>query len=136
MPTPTTDADLFKYRARLRPWGLHGLDTWDVTGSSWHDGDTFNAIVSMGARGYDLFHIRPAGYDAPELEGATKPAAIKARDYAASLVDTGGIVYLDSQAFWASHEEDNFARMLARVTLPDGRDLTELMIGSGHAVPM
>lgn len=138
----TGPADLYRYQALLLPWAVSGTRTladairsgsW---GLSWHDGDTFCAHVDMGVRGFDLLHVRPAGYNSPEINTlATRAAATVARDYAASLVDTGGIVYLDSISFQASSEEDNFGRMLAVVTLADGRDLATLMIESGNAVP-
>lgn len=96
-----------------------------VTGSSWHDGDTFNALVSRGGRDYWMVHVRTAGYDAAELE--TGQPGLDATVRARSLVDSGGIVYLDSLEFTTSNQEDSFGRMLAHVTLADGRLLSTLM---------
>lgn len=126
--------DLYKYKALLIPWNARGLETLNFSGTSWHDGDTFNALVSGGLHNYSLIHIRCAGYNAPEITGTTKVAGEASANYVRSLVDTGQIVYLDSLAFTSTDEEDNFGRMLAKVTLADGRDLSQLMIDSSHAV--
>lgn len=129
----TTAADLYRFKALLLPWGVRGIDTWAATGSAWWDGDTFNALVSQGMETYRLTHVRTAGYDAPEVTGTTKAAGEAAAAYVRTLVDTGGVVYIDSLGF-EPDEEDNFGRMIGAVTLADGRDLTALMIDSGHAV--
>lgn len=135
----TGPADLYKFKALLIPWNVRGLDDLgealltenDTT--AWHDGDTCNVLVSQGMHGYWLGHLRCAGYNAPELKGDTYAAAVIARDYVASLVDVGQVVYLDSLAF-TYDEQDNFGRMLGRVTLADGQDLATVMIDSGNAV--
>jgi endonuclease YncB( thermonuclease family) len=128
----TGQADLYRFKARLLPWSTRGLESLGNTGTSWHDGDTFNALVSRGGRDYWMVHVRTAGFNAPELRTSAGPAALT---FAQSLVDTGGIVYLDSLAFITMDEQDDFGRMLALVTLPDGRDLASVMISSGHGVP-
>lgn len=130
----TGPGDLYRYRALLLPWTVRGLTTWAGTGTAWHDGDTFNALVDLGLHGLSLTHVRCAGYNAPELSSPTRQAGAHARDYASNLVDTGSIVYLDSLDFEATWEEDSFGRMLAAVTLDDGRDLAALMIEAGQAV--
>lgn len=144
MSSPVTTADqLFRFQAVMLPWAVRGAHTLAqlVTDAStlprtaWHDGDTFCALVDKGTRGFELFHVRCAGYDAPELTGATKPAGLASLAYAQSLAETGAVVLLDSVAFEATDEEDNFGRMLAYVTLPDGRPLADVMIAAGQAVP-
>lgn len=131
----TGPGDLYKFKARLMPWTCRGLETLDATGTAWWDGDTVNALVSMGRHDYGLVHIRCAGYNAPEIHGATKPAGEAAAVYARSLAEVGAIVFLNSLAFQAADEEDDFGRMLATVTLADGRDLAAVMIAAGHAIP-
>lgn len=131
----TTDADTCKYRALLLPWAARGLETLRTDGTAWHDGDTFNALVSRGEHDYLLTHVRCAGYDAPELSGTSKPAGLAALAFAQTLAESGSIVFLDSYAFVAADEEDSFGRMLAAVTLPDGRDLAAMMLAAGHGVP-
>ena len=133
--------DLFRTRALLVQWTVRSLDDLAALltsgakpGTAWHDGDTFNALMERGEGDYLLTHVRTAGDNAPELKGITLTAAKASADYARSLVDSGGIVTLDSSNFAASHEEDDFGRVLAKVTLPDGSDLAQLMIQSNHAV--
>ncbi|MGH3496068.1 MAG: thermonuclease family protein [Nocardioidaceae bacterium] len=118
----TTSSDLYRYAATI-------LD--------WHDGDTAHADVDLGCHVHWRGSLRTAGYNAPELTGATKAAGEAATAYVGGLIPPGSVVYLDSLAFSAgsSAEEDHFGRMLAAVTLPDGRDLAALMIGAGQAVP-
>lgn len=120
---------LYQYKARLLPWVTRGLETLGLPGSSWHDGDTFNALVSRGGRDYWMVHVRCAGYDAPEMK--TGQPATAALEYVRSLVDTDGIVYLDSVEF--TDQEDSFGRMLAHVMLQDGRLLSTIMHEQGHA---
>jgi endonuclease YncB( thermonuclease family) len=128
----TGAADLYKYKAILLPWNVRSVEdlipTYPVAVSAWHDGDTFNCMVSRGEHDYLMTHVRCAGYNAPELRSG-KPGA-DAAIYARSLVEAGGIVYLDSLAFSNSDQEDSFGRMLAKVTLKDGRDLSELMLAN------
>lgn len=136
----TGPADLYKYEALLLPWDVRGLrslaayflNRTETPASAWHDGDTFNALVSRGEHDYGLMHIRTAGYNAPELK--TGQPGADATTFARSLVETGEIVYLDSIAFVPADEEDDFGRMLGFVTLADGRDLATVMIDSGNAV--
>jgi endonuclease YncB( thermonuclease family) len=99
------------------------------------DGDTCAAIVDRGGRDWWLVHIRCAGYDSAELTGDTKPQGARDRAAASSHVEVGEIVYLDSLAFVASHNSDSFGRMLAYVSLPDERDLAQLMVSSGNGAP-
>jgi endonuclease YncB( thermonuclease family) len=137
----TGPADLFKYQALLVPWrlgGLRDLSRWwagELVGSAWYDGDTCAAIVDRGGRDWWLVHIRCAGYDSAELTGDTKPQGARDRAAASSHVEVGEIVYLDSLAFVASHNSDSFGRMLAYVSLPDERDLAQLMVSSGNGAP-
>lgn len=130
----TGPSSLYKFKALLLPWAVRGLETLNLVGTAWHDGDTFNALVSAGRHDYAITHIRCAGYNAPELK--TGQPGTDATEYARSLVETGQIVYLDSIQFIATDEEDDFGRMLAVVTLPDGRDLATWMIQTGHAAPV
>lgn len=131
----TTAPALFNTRALLVPWTVRDItDLWGATGTSFHDGDTFNALIDRGEGDLLLTHVRPAGYNAPEVYGDTKPAGEAAAAYVRTLVDTGAMVTIDSAQFVDSHEEDDFGRVLGAVTLADGRDLCSLMIDSGHAV--
>lgn len=116
----TGPADLYRYQATV---------------VSWHDGDTAKVDVDLGCRVHWQGSLRCAGYNAPEITGTTKAAGLAATAYVERLCPAGATVYLDSLAFEHGSNEDDFGRMLAAVTLSDGRDLAELMIQSGHAVP-
>lgn len=128
----TGPQDLYRYRAILIPWvpakPWRGIPASDY---SWHDGDTFTADVDRGGRDHWHVRVRCAGYDAPETNGPSRPRGDAATAYVRALVPMGSVVYLNSLAFEPSEESDNFGRMLAEVTLPDGRDLAQLMIVAG-----
>jgi len=124
----TGPKDLYRYRARLLPWG-HGEPL------PWHDGDTFMADVDLGVRAHWHGRVRPAGFDTPEINrAATRAAGLAAKAFLATLLPEGSIVYLNSIDFVATDEADSFGRMLAYVTLSDGRELADIVIGAGHAV--
>lgn len=116
----TSAADLYRYAATV----LRIID-----------GDTVAASVDLGCRVHWQGSVRCAGFDAPEVHGDTKPAGDRATRYLQAQCPVGSTVYLNSLAFEPNSEQDSFGRMLAIVTLPDGRDLATLMIQSGHAVP-
>lgn len=120
----STDAgDLYRYQATV-------LD--------WHDGDTFHGDVDLGCRVHWHGSVRCAGYNSPELFGATKAVGLTALAYVRTVAPAGTVVYLNSLAFsaGAQSEQDSFGRMLATVTLPDGSDLAAVMVDTGHAVPL
>lgn len=102
----------------------------------WHDGDTARVDVDLGCRVHWHGWLRCAGYNAPEIRGTTKAAGNTATAYIRALCPAGTVVWLNSLAFGKQDETDDFGRMLAAVTLPDGSDLAATMITTGHAVPM
>lgn len=94
------------------------------TVESVYDGDTLT--LTTGEK------VRLACVDTPELRNtakkkADKPAALAARDYVVSLVDG---VELRVERL----KTDLYGRTVARVYLPDGRELAEELVSSGHAV--
>jgi endonuclease YncB( thermonuclease family) len=93
----------------------------------WHDGDT--CYVHLHIRpGLEIHgqHVRVEGINAPELHAAGGTAS---RDYAKQLVPPGTLVTLTAT------KEEKYGRLLAKVTLPDGRDFSELMVQAGQAIP-
>lgn len=126
--TSAADLYLYRYRAVVVPWVEGGA-------TGWHDGDTFAADIDLGARVHWFGRVRCAGYDAPEVTGPTKVAGLVAKAYASTLAPVGAVVYLNSLAFHGSAGLDSFGRILAHVTLPDGRDLAAAMIEAGQGVP-
>ncbi|MEL6426822.1 MAG: thermonuclease family protein [Pseudomonadota bacterium] len=81
------------------------------------DGDTITF------KQFDL-RIRLFGIDAPEMD---EPGGEAARDFLKSLISTGDLL---SDFI----EEDRFDRLVARLYLPNGQDVSALMIEAGHAV--
>jgi micrococcal nuclease len=115
----TTAAELYRYRATVQ---------------SWIDGDTARVDVDLGCHVHWHGSLRVAGMNAPEVRGPSRQAGLLAAAEVERLCPAGSTVYLDSLAFEHTSEEDDFGRMLAEVTLADGRDLAELMIAGGYAV--
>jgi endonuclease YncB( thermonuclease family) len=93
----------------------------------WHDGDTCyvhrGAWPALSIHGE---HVRVQGINAPELSTAGGPAS---RDYANSLAPPGTLVTLVATTV------DKYGRFLARVILPSGADIGDLMIAAGQAIP-
>lgn len=114
--------------------GASDLYRYEATVLRWVDGDTAKVDVDLGCRVHWQGSLRCAGYNAPEVRGDTALAGAAAAAYVEQLVPVASPVYLDSLAFQPGDELDHFGRMLAAVTLSDGRDLAALMIDSGHAV--
>jgi len=105
----------------------------------WHDGDTCgldidlgfdHTIVTVGIDGTRRLTCRVYGINAPELsnpDGSGKAALT----YALSICPAGTRVLL------VSHGWDKYAgRFDGSLTLPDGSDFGERMVGAGHAVVM
>lgn len=92
------------------------------------DGDT--VIVHVGIMpGKELHgeHVRLAGINAPELKHTGGPAA---RDFLRALLP------VDTPVTVVTSQEDKYGRILGRVILDDGRDVSTVMLAEGHAVPM
>jgi endonuclease YncB( thermonuclease family) len=97
-----------------------------------HDGDTLTveARIWPGVVARDA--VRVQGLDTPELRGkcpAERQAAQQAKELTARLAPTGGPVTLQVKG------RDKYGRLLARVVLPDGRDLAAVLIEAGLARP-
>jgi endonuclease YncB( thermonuclease family) len=90
------------------------------------DGDTIKVFVDLGFNIFTRLKVRVAGCDAPEINTA---AGLAARNFTAQLLQPGAVVTLNSKRL------DLYGRAEAIVTLPDGRDLSDLLIAAHHAVP-
>jgi len=93
------------------------------TVKSVYDGDTLT--LTTGEK------IRLACIDTPEMKNtakkkADKPAAIAARDHLIALINNAEIK-VDRV------ETDFYGRVVARVYTPDGKELSQEMVKSGHA---
>lgn len=101
--------------------------TYPAVVDEWYDGDT--PFVHRGTRPGEVLHgehVRVQGINAPELHAA---GGTEARDYAATICPVGTLVTLTAT------KVDKYGRLLAKITLPDGSDFSEMMVASGHAVP-
>ncbi len=96
------------------------------------DGDTFAVRAQIWLDQELLVAVRPKGVNAPELHGSCREereAAKAARTFLASLLAQGDVLLSEI-------EEDKYSgRVDAIVTLPDGRDLSEILLSAGVAVP-
>lgn len=91
------------------------------------DGDTFEAEVDLGFRLKLGVTVRLYGLNCPELHGATKEAGLAAKARVEQLT-AGQRILLES---W---KLDKYGRSVARVQLPDGRHLTDVLLAEGHGV--
>lgn len=117
MPDPVYDPDPFTgFRYQ-----------WPAIIDGWHDGDT--CIVHRGDQpGREVHgdHVRVEGINAPELHAAGGAESLA---YAETLAPAGIAVVLTSS------RPDKYGRLLCRITLPDGRDFSDLMLAAGQAAP-
>lgn len=101
--------------------------TYPARIDQWHDGDTcYVHLFDRPGREIHGEHVRVEGINAPELHDT---GGIASRDYAAELAPVGSMVTLTAT------KEDKYGRLLARVVLPDGTDLSTAMIDAGMAKP-
>lgn len=111
-----------------------------------HDGDMFKAHLDLGFRvAIASFLIRPIGYNAPELHGASAEHGRAARAHLISLfqqaADASGEAGIVIQSLKDGKDRDrqSFNRYLCHVGLiaQDGiRDLADLMKEAGFDVPL
>ena len=96
------------------------------------DGDTI-AVAAHAWPGIEAVGlVRLLGIDTPELHGhceAETAAAQAARAAARELVPPGAVVTLSQVG------TDKYGRILARVILADGRDLSAALLAQGHGRP-
>jgi endonuclease YncB( thermonuclease family) len=90
------------------------------------DGDTFKAWVDLGWNIYFRATIRVHSVNTPELPGFE---GVQAQIYLRQLLPIGSIVTLSSKRL------DLHGRAEADVVMPDGANLRDLIIQTGHGVP-
>jgi endonuclease YncB( thermonuclease family) len=82
------------------------------------DGDTFDAVVSLGFGVIQVFRVRLDGVDTPEM---STQKGIIAREFLEDLILNKTIILFDAG-------KEKYGRARARVKLVDGTDLTEKLI--------
>lgn len=94
-----------------------------------YDGDTpVCTIVLPFGTGLVNSRVRVNGINSPELH---TPDGDAAAEFAKTLVQPGDTVTLTSPG--PLGRRDNYGRVLASITLPDGRDWGQVMVENGHA---
>jgi len=92
-----------------------------------YDGDTIHVEVDLGCDIDTRLTVRLAGINAPEL--AVKPAGPDARDFLAATLGAGAITLRTIK-----DRREKYGRYLGILILPDGTNVNDLMVSSGHAV--
>lgn len=88
------------------------------------DGDTIECMVDQGMRDYTRDKFRLARINAPELK---TPAGQDARDFLKRLL-TGKQIVIET------HKTEKYGRWLAEVWTQDGTNVSDALLGAGHAV--
>jgi len=102
------------------------------------DGDTLVCDLDLG---WNVWHmeqrVRLLGIDTPELKGSTRMAGEAARLFVINTLGWSAAWNTEPVAVTVVSEQlDSFGRVLGRVLLADGSDLSTLLLDAGHAVPM
>jgi len=101
---------------------------YPATVVSIHDGDTITLAIDLGFDITATERCRVFGINAPELSTqAGKDAVAYART----------VIKFADRCTVISHGWDKYGgRFDGTITFPDGRDFAQLMLDSGHAIPM
>lgn len=94
------------------------------------DADTVVCQCDLGWRISLKTSVRLFGVNAPELSTAEGQAALH---FVQAILQPGDEVTLISHKLLGN--TDKYGRVLASITLPDGRDLSTMLLQSDHAVP-
>lgn len=96
------------------------------------DGDTYDVFIDAGLNTYPYCTIRLRGVDTPETNrAASREAGLAAKAFVEALAPVGTPCVITTLP-----DVLTFGRYVASVTLPDGTDLAQALLDSGHAVPM
>jgi endonuclease YncB( thermonuclease family) len=93
------------------------------------DGDTFEALVSVGFDTYVNVTIRMASIDAPEMKGKDSTAAKRSKAYLSRLI-------LNKTIYFNSKQYDKYKRSIAEVYLSktDTVSVNRILVNKGYAV--
>lgn len=94
------------------------------------DGDTIVVVADLGWRINFKTSVRLFGINAPELNTDEGQAALH---FVTALLQPGDEVTLVSHKLLGQTEK--YGRVLASITLPDGRDLSTLLLQGDYAKP-
>jgi endonuclease YncB( thermonuclease family) len=97
------------------------------------DGDTVEVRARIWLDQVVTTSVRLAGVDAPEIR---RPDCAAERERgAAAMAFVAALAPADVTLLELEHDKYG-GRVVARLILPDGRDLSELLLAEGHAVPI
>lgn len=101
------------------------------------DGDTLDAQVSrdlgFGGRAVLPVRLRLARINAPSM---SVPAGLDARGYLVSLLPTTVAVDITTtKPYKYGGVDGEVGEWVAEITLPDGRNVSDVMVAAGHAAP-
>lgn len=94
------------------------------------DADTIVVTADLGWRIQLKTSVRLFGVNAPELNTAEGQAALH---FVQAILQPGDEVLVVSHKLLGN--TDKYGRVLASLTLPDGRDLSTLLLQGDYAVP-
>lgn len=95
-----------------------------------HDGDTIKVDVDLGFNVFTHISIRVQGLYCKELytgSDSDKAEGKAARDYLKTLLPVGSEVVIHTDKY-----RQSFTRFVGEIFLPDGRNIADIMISSGH----
>ncbi len=104
------------------------------------DGDTFVVRLDLGMSVYADHTIRLHGIDAPERSDDDRWADARFRagalmTFVGSKITDWPLLVSTSQTPAGTDMREKYGRLLARITLADGRDLATVLLQEGHALP-
>lgn len=100
------------------------------------DGDTVDLVVDLGFSIAFELRVRLLGINTPELHSkvpSEREAALKAKERVSELVMKLRPELLIETV---KDDQDKYGRYLARITLPDGHCVNDMLLAEGLAVPM
>lgn len=98
------------------------------------DGDTVDLRIDLGFHAAVKLRFRLTGLDAPERnspDATVRERAMLATARLRELLPLGSLVSATTE----KDRTEKYGRFLARVIMPDGRCVNDLMIAEGLAVP-
>lgn len=105
---------------------------------TWVEPDVVEIDVRESADVYRRVICRVFGMNGPDPKGATQASADRTRTRAESLTEgkTLTFVFMElPESFLIPPRFKKFGRTLVRIQLPDGEDLSEILVDEGYAVP-
>ena len=94
------------------------------------DGDTIDVLLDLGFHFFAERRLRLDGVNAPELSGETKKEGLRAKRFVQRKLGPPGVQTL---VVTSVQESDKYGRVVARVRLENGSDLSELLLENGMA---